>query len=225
MNELGRKTIVGFAQLVAALLIFLFVPAWTFHFWQAWVYLGVFVGASVLVTLYLWAHDRELLQRRLKAGPAAEQQGTQKIIQAFAALGFVATMIVPALDHHFGWSTVPAGLVVLGDLMVALGFLAIFFVYRANTFTAATIQVVQDQRVITTGPYALVRHPMYAGALVMLLGTPLALGSWWGLLVMAPMTATIVWRLLDEERFLARSLAGYEEYRQKVRYRLIPFVW
>jgi protein-S-isoprenylcysteine O-methyltransferase Ste14 len=134
-------------------------------------------------------------------------------------------MILPSLDHRFSWSAVPLPIVVTGDVLVALGFLIVFLVFKENTFTAATIAVTPDQKVVSTGPYSVVRHPMYSGALVMLLGTPLALGSWWGLLMFILMTATIAWRARDEERFLFKNLSGYEEYCRTVRYRLAPFVW
>jgi protein-S-isoprenylcysteine O-methyltransferase Ste14 len=116
-------------------------------------------------------------------------------------------------------------MVLVGDLLVVLGFLAAFFVFRANTFTSATIELAPKQKVISTGPYALIRHPMYAGGLVLLAGIPLALGSWWGWLIVAAMVPALIWRLIDEEKFLARNLAGYREYQQKVRYRLVPGVW
>ena len=119
----------------------------------------------------------------------------------------------------------PPYVAIAGDALVVLGWLAIFFVFKENTFTSATVELAPDQRVISTGPYALVRHPMYAGALVMLLGIPIALGSWWGLLVIVAMMPALIWRLSDEEKFLAKNLPGYVEYQNKVRYRLIPLVW
>ena len=119
----------------------------------------------------------------------------------------------------------PLGGVVTGDLLVAIGFYFIFLVYRENTFTSATIEVAENQRVISTGPYAIVRHPMYASALLYLLGTPLALGSYWGFLAVAGMIPFLIWRLFDEERFLAGNLPGYTEYQQQVRHRLVPFIW
>ena len=134
-------------------------------------------------------------------------------------------MILPSIDHRFSWSDVPLAVVIAGDVFVALGFFVIFFVFRENTYAAATIEVASGQKVISTGPYAIVRHPMYSGALVMLLGTPLALGSWWGLLMFIPMIFIIAWRLLDEEKFLSGSLSGYKDYCQKVQYRLVPFIW
>ncbi len=134
-------------------------------------------------------------------------------------------MILASLDHRLSWSAVPLAAVVAGDLLVALGFLLVFLVFKENTFAAATIAVAPDQKVVSTGPYAVVRHPMYSGAFVLLVGTPLALGSWWGLLMFIPMVFTLLWRAREEERFLAENLSGYKEYCQVVRYRLVPFVW
>ena len=225
MNPLTQKTVLGFTQLIAVLAILLLAPAWTLHYWQAWVYLFIFAASSALITTYLWNKDRKLLERRLNAGPAAENETSQKLIQRLASLVFMGAMILPSLDHRFSWSAVPLPVVVAGDALTALGFFIVFLVFKENTFTAAIITVTPDQKVVSTGPYAVVRHPMYSGALVMLLGTPLALGSWWGLLMFAPMTFTIAWRARDEEAFLAKSLPGYKEYCQIVRYRLAPFVW
>jgi protein-S-isoprenylcysteine O-methyltransferase Ste14 len=132
---------------------------------------------------------------------------------------------VPALDHRFGWSAVPSGVVAAGDALVAIGLACIVLVYRENTFTSATIELAEHQRVVSTGPYALVRHPMYASGLLYVIGTPLALGSSWGLVPLAAMAPLLLWRLLDEERFLAAKLPGYVEYMRRVRSRLVPFVW
>jgi protein-S-isoprenylcysteine O-methyltransferase Ste14 len=146
------------------------------------------------------------------AGPSAEQEVGQQIVQSITAVGFIAGLVVPALDYRLHWSTVPLSVSVAGDILVAVGFLIIFFVYRENSFASATIKLAPDQKVISTGPYALVRHPMYLGGFIMFVGIPLALGSWWGLLVFTLMVPAIIWRLLDEERFLASNLAGYSEY-------------
>jgi protein-S-isoprenylcysteine O-methyltransferase Ste14 len=225
MRNLAQKTVLGFAQLLVAMALALFGPAWTLDFWQAWVYLLVFVGSSASITVYLWRNDPKLLERRINAGPAAETQPLQKLIQAVAALTFVGSLVVPSLDRRFTWSRVPFAMEIAGDILMLLGFFIIFRVFRENSFTAATIEVAADQKVISTGPYSVVRHPLYAGALVMLFGTPLALGSSWGLLLMIPMTLVIALRLLDEERFLAKNLPGYTEYCQRVRYRLVPYIW
>ena len=225
MNNLTGKTVLGFTQLISVLGILLLVPAWTLDYWQAWVYWFVFAASSALITAYLWKRDPKLLERRIDAGPGAETEKTQKLIQLLAFLVFIGAMILPSLDHRYSWSAVPLPVVLAGDVVVALGFLIVFLVFKENTFAAATIAVSSDQKVVSTGPYAIVRHPMYSGALVMLLGTPLALGSWWGLLMFIPMTLIIAWRARDEERFLDKKLSGYEEYCQRVRYRLAPLVW
>jgi protein-S-isoprenylcysteine O-methyltransferase Ste14 len=169
--------------------------------------------------------DPALLERRMSGGPTAEKRAAQKLIMLFVSVAFVALLVVPALDRRFGWSSVPPVVVFFGDLLVAAGFCVIFLVYRENTYTSATIEVAEGQKVVSTGPYALVRHPMYAGGSLYLAATSLALGSYWGLLAFAAMLPFLIWRLLDEERFLARDLPGYSEYQKKVRRRLVPFVW
>jgi len=203
----------------------LFLAAGTVRYWQGWAYLAVFFGCSFAITLDLFRHDRTLLERRLRGGPFAETRVAQRIIMLFTSLGFVALLVVPALDYRLGWSRVPAQVEVCGLVLIAASFYAISLVYRENTFTAATIQVEPGQTVVSTGPYAVVRHPMYAGSVPMFLGTPLALGSYWGLLVFVVITPFLIWRLLDEERFLARNLPGYADYQRRVRWRLIPGVF
>jgi protein-S-isoprenylcysteine O-methyltransferase Ste14 len=225
VNNLASKTVLGFTQLITVLGVLLLAPAWTLDYWQAWVYLFVFAASAALITTYLWKNDPKLLERRINAGPRAENEKNQRLIQVLASFVFIGTMILPSLDHRFSWSAVPLTVVVAGDLLVALGFLLVFLVFKENTFTAATIAVAPDQKVVSTGPYAVVRHPMYSGALVLLFGTPLALGSWWGLLMFIPMVFTLLWRTREEERFLLENLSGYKEYCQMVRYRLVPFVW
>jgi protein-S-isoprenylcysteine O-methyltransferase Ste14 len=225
MQTLGarafRSSLVGIVILAALL----FVPAGTLDYWQAWVFMAVFVCSSSAVTVYLAIHDPELLERRMRAGPGPEREGAQKIIIILVMTGFLAMLVVPALDRRFGWSHVPAYVCLVGAALVALSFFLIFFVLRANTYAASTVQVAEGQKVISTGPYALVRHPMYAGCFPMLVGIPLALGSWWGLAGLLVFVPTLIWRLVDEEGFLRKNLPGYTEYADKVRYRLVPHVW
>jgi protein-S-isoprenylcysteine O-methyltransferase Ste14 len=225
LSNVAAKTTVGFVSLILLIAVAVFVPAWSVYFWQAWLYLFLFALSSAAITVYLWKRDQALLSRRVSAGPMAEKSRAQQVIQFFATLGFLGILIVPSLDHRFSWSHVPLPVVLAGDLLVVAGFYVVFRVFRANTFTSATVGVEERQTVISTGPYALVRHPMYSGALVMLLGTPLALASWWGLTAFVLMTAVIVIRLLDEEKVLLAHLPGYAEYLVKVRYRLLPSVW
>jgi protein-S-isoprenylcysteine O-methyltransferase Ste14 len=225
MKNLYIRAFLGSVFGVIAMTALLFIPAWTFNYWQAFAFMAVFVGSSSAITIYLARNDPKLLERRMSAGPTAEKEKAQKIIASFAMLGFIALLAFPSLDHRFGWSTVSSYLSVIGDALVALGFLLEYFVIRENSYAASTIQVAEDQKVISTGPYALVRHPMYAGALPLLIGMPLALGSWWGLFGLTLIVPALVWRLLDEEKFLHKNLLGYTEYTQKVRYRLIPHLW
>lgn len=222
---MAARTVFGWLALMVVLAIALFTPAGTIAYLDAWLYLAVFAIATAAITLYLWQNDRQLLERRLNAGPTGEQRPIQRVIQSLASLAFVAIYVVSAFDWRFGWSSMPAPIAYVADLIVAVGFGIVFAVFRENTYTAATIQVASGQTVVSTGPYAVVRHPMYAGALLMLLATPVALGSWWGVLLFLPIGLVIVWRLLDEERYLAANLAGYVEYCARVRWRLIPGVW
>ncbi len=203
----------------------LFGGAGTFDWWQAWLYLAVYFGASLAITLYLVRKDPALLERRMRGGPWAEKQPAQQIIMALASAAFIGLTVLPALDRRFGWSHMPAAVAIAGDVLVALGWFGIYRVFRENSFTSATIELAPDQRVISTGPYAMVRHPMYSAALVMLLGAPIALGSCWGLLGMLVISPALVWRIFDEEKFLAANLPGYASYKEKVRYRLIPHFW
>ena len=225
MQDLNKKAFAGLARLFITLAALLFLPAWTLRYWQAWIFLVAFFIPVLVITAYIMRNDPKLLERRVSAGPGAEKEKSQKTIQTLASIAFVAVILFPAIDHRLGWSTVPVWGGVSGDALVALGLLGIFFVFKENTYTSATIEVAAEQKVVDTGPYALVRHPMYTSALVMLLGVPLALGSWWGLLTVIPITLVMVWRLLEEERFLAKNLSGYMAYMTKVRWRLLPSIW
>jgi protein-S-isoprenylcysteine O-methyltransferase Ste14 len=225
VNDLNKRAFSGLVRFLLTLAVCLFLPAWTFHYWQAWLFLAVFSASVFAITFYLMKKDPELPRRRLEAGPGAEKEHSQKLIQFFAALAFLAVIVLPVIDHQFAWSDPPLFAVVVGDGLVALGLLFIFFVFKENTYTSGVIEVDAEQKVVSTGPYALVRHPMYSGAIIMLLGMSPALGSWFGLLAVIPITFMIVLRLLDEERFLAKKLPGYMEYRNRVRYRLVSFVW
>ena len=225
MKNVVTRTLFKTVAVSIAMGMLLFVPAGTLRYWQAWVYLPIFIGASLLITVNLIRRDPALLERRSRGGPKAEKRSAQKIIMFLATIGFVGLLVVPAFDYRFGWSYVPPAVALAGDFMVAIGFYFIFLVFRENTFTSSTIEIAENQKVIGTGPYALVRHPMYAGALLYLMGTPLALGSYWGLLSFAFTFSLVIWRMFDEEKFLAQDLPGYAEYCNKVRNRLIPHVW
>ncbi len=226
MSKLYISAAAGLLFLTAVMAAAIFLAAGTANYWQGWAFISVFFLSSTLITVYLALKDPKLLQRRVKAGPASESEKSQKIIQSFSSLLFLSVIVVPALDHRLGWSfNFPTGVSISGDLLVAFGFYLVFVVFRENTFTSSVIEVSNDQKVIATGPYAIVRHPMYAGALLLLLGISPALGSWWGLLTLIPFLSVLIWRLLDEEKFLDKNLDGYIAYRKNVKYRLIPFIW
>jgi len=225
MKSLNIKAFSGLLFLLIVMAALLFLPAWTLDYWQGWAFLTVFGASALAITVYLMKKDPKLLERRLQAGPTAEKERSEKIIQTITSIMFIAMLVVPALDHRSHWSAMPPYVAIAGDVLVALGFLIIFFVYKENTFASATIELAPEQKVISTGLYALVRHPMYMGALFLFVGIPLALGSWWGLLGFALMMPALIWRIFDEEKFLAKNLRGYVEYKNKVRYRLVPFVW
>jgi len=224
-SSLAARALISLAMLAAVMALLVFGAAGTVRYWQAWVYLAVFFGASLLTTVDLMRRDPALLERRMRGGPTAERRPAQRLVMLGASLGYISLLVLPALDRRFDWSDVSPAVVLAGDVLVVVGFYFIHRVYRENTFTSATIEIAPNQTVVSTGPYAIVRHPMYASALLYLVGTPLALGSYWGLIGVAVMLPFLIWRLFDEERMLVADLTGYVEYRRKVRYRLIPFVW
>ncbi len=225
METLARKTLSKCAVFIILLAAMLFLTAWTFRYWQAWLFLVVMAVPSFYMTLYFLKHDPALIERRQRVGPLDEKEKSQRVIQSFTAILTIAMYIVSALDDRFGWSVIPGWLVLVGDIGILLGFLAFFVVFKENSYTSGIIEVTGDQKVIQTGPYRIVRHPMYSGALVFFLATPLALGSAWAVIVSVLICLAIVWRLLDEERFLKTALKGYKEYCYTTRYRLIPFIW
>jgi protein-S-isoprenylcysteine O-methyltransferase Ste14 len=225
VRSITTQAILGLATLAAILWFVLFLPAGSLDYWQAWTFWLIFMACVTFISAYFMHKDTKLIDSRLKAGPISEQENEQKIIQAFASIFFILLILIPSLDHRFQLSFVPVYLVVSGDAFVVLGLMLIFIVFRENSYTSGIIEVNKGQSVISTGPYGVVRHPMYSGGLLMLLFIPLALGSFLGLLVFPLMLFVIVVRLLEEEKFLVKNLPGYDEYRERVRYRLVPYIW
>ena len=225
MNPTSRQVIRSSVLGTLALGAMVFIPAGTLDYWQGWAYFGTSILASALYTAYLARYDPALLQRRRQAGPSHEKEPAQKVIILFIFAAFVTLIVLPPLDYRFGWSLVPWYVSVIGDALVALSFWLFHLVSKVNTYAAANVRVEEGQRVIDTGVYALVRHPMYFGALFLVVGTPLALGSWRTLLLTPVFLLLLYFRIASEEKVLKRDLAGYAEYQRKVRYRLIPFVW
>lgn len=226
MAKLLLQSLLNFVigSVVFGLLIFL--SAGTIDYWQAWVFIVVFAASSNGIGIYLALNDPALLERRKNITPAAPASPAQRIMGVLIVVGVLALLVVPALDHRFAWSSMPAFVPILGDSLVLISFVAFYFVFRENSFGASTIEVFEGQQVISTGPYAIVRHPMYSAVVVMCVGAVVALGSWWGLLVIVLMQLPVLaWRILDEENVLNSGLPGYTDYMQKVRYRLIPHVW
>lgn len=202
-----------------------FLPYGGIHYTRAWIYFAVFFGSSFIITLYLFIFNQSLLQKRLSVGPLAEPTITQKFIQAAAGLLFLAIFIASSFDAKYHWSTVPEALSLISDILCAAAFVFLYFVFKQNTFLSATIEVQEHQRVVSTGLYSVIRHPMYTGALVLLIFTPLALGSFIGMLPALCLVLVLAYRAIDEERTLTANLAGYKEYCRKVRYRLVPYVF
>jgi protein-S-isoprenylcysteine O-methyltransferase Ste14 len=205
--------------------LMVFWPAGTFDYWQGWLFIAVFAIATLVPSVYLAVRNPAALQRRMHAGPTAETRTLQKIISVVAFGSLAAMIIVSALDFRFGWSTVPAIVSVAGDVLVAVGLGIAMLVVIQNAYAAANITVETGQQLATTGFYAFVRHPMYFGNLIMMIGVPLALGSYWGLVFIIPGLIVLGLRIGDEEALLRQELGGYREYTQKVHYRLVPYVW
>ncbi len=198
--------------------------AGTLDYWQGWVFALLFSGLTNAQGIYLGIRDPALLERRKQLAVEGESRG-QRIFAIIALAANAGLMIFSALDHRFGWSRVPTLIAVAGDGLIVLSFVVYYLAFEENSFAATTIRTFQDQKVVTTGPYALVRHPKYVGDLFLVLGTPLALGSWWALAFPVLTVPALVWRILDEEKLLKKDLPGYIEYTQKVRYRLVPYLW
>ncbi len=220
-KQLIRSSIPGVLTMVALI----FIPAGTLNYWQGWAYAGVAIVASGLYTLYLARYDPALMQRRMQAGVSHEKEPAQKIIIGFFYVAFIALVILPPLDYRFGLSPVPWYVSIIGDTLIAFSFYIFYLVSKVNSYAAANVRVEEGQKVIDTGLYSMVRHPMYFGALFLIVGTPLALGSWWTLLLTPVLLIILCFRIANEEDVLIRDLPGYVEYREKVRSRLIPFVW
>lgn len=220
-KPLIRSSVIGTLALAAMV----FIPAGTLNYWQGWVYCATSIVASALYTLYLAKYDPALLQRRQQAGPSHEKELAQKIIVLFILAAFVMLITLSPLDYRFGSSPVPWYVSLIGNALVLLAFYFFYLVSKVNTYAAANVRVEKGQRVIDTGVYGLVRHPMYFGALFLIVGTPLALGSWRTLLLTPGFLLVLYFRIASEEKVLMRDLAGYAEYQRKVRYRLVPFVW
>jgi protein-S-isoprenylcysteine O-methyltransferase Ste14 len=220
---MGTKLLVRvliFYPLVVA--IFLFLPAGSLKYWEAWVYaFALFIPMMITLT-YLIKNDPALLERRMRL---KEKEEKQKLLVRLSRLPFILGFLLPGFDYRYGWSQVPDLVVIIANVLVFLGYIMIFLVFRENTYTSRIVEVEKDQKVITTGLYSLVRHPMYTGFILMFLSTPLALGSWWALIPFSLWPVILIIRIFNEEAVLHKNLPGYTEYCQKVKYRLLPYIW
>jgi len=218
------KGLVSAALGLVAFGLMLFLPAGTFHYWQAWVFLAVFALSTWIPSVYLMRANPAALDRRMR-GPFAETRPLQRIVIAALFICFPAMFVVSALDHRFGWSPVPASISLVGDVLVAVGLGIAMLVVIQNGYAAVNVTVEAGQQLVSTGLYGLVRHPMYTGNVILMLGIPLALGSYWGLILVIPGLIVLAMRIRDEEDLLEHDLSGYREYTHQVRYRLVPYVW
>ena len=224
MSAATKSAISSFFGLIGFALL-IFVPAGTIRYWQGWVFLGIFTVVSTVPAVILNRVDPAAIERRRKAGPKAETRRVQKVVMTAITASFAAVLVLSGLDYRFGWSRVPTAVSIAGDVMVAVGLGASLLVVFQNRYAAATITVEDGQPVVRTGLYRVVRHPMYAVSIVMMIGMPLALGSYWALLIVVAGMALLIVRILDEEAMLCEQLPGYQEYLRQVRYRLVPGVW
>lgn len=221
-KKLRKKIALLVPAVFLGLGLIFFVPAGTLDYWEAWVYCAVLLVPFVFVLTYLLRKDPELLARRIRLN---EKEPAQRRIIRASSLIFFTGFLIPGLDHRFGWSDIPVEAVLAANILVILGYVLVFLVFKENPFASRVVEVEPDQRVISTGPYALVRHPMYLGTSIMWLATPIALGSYWALPIFLFLPIVLVYRIMNEEEVLLRELPGYREYTQKVRYRLIPGIW
>jgi protein-S-isoprenylcysteine O-methyltransferase Ste14 len=222
MKILKKKLTVRYLLIPLFLGLIILIPAGTLWFWQAYLYFAVLVVPMILGVFYFLIKDPKFLDRRTRA---KEKEKQQKLISIFSTVVFLAGFILPGLDHRFGWSDVPINFVITADIIVLSGYLIIFAVFRQNSYASRIIEVEENQEVISTGLYGVVRHPMYLGVLVMFLPAPIALGSFWGLLPLSVLPLVLVLRILNEEKVLSANLPGYKEYCKTIRFRMIPFIW
>ena len=222
--KLFLQSLAGLLFLFAVMSACLFLPQMSFRYSLAWIYLVIFFIPVIIITIYIFFKDKNLLKSRLAVGVVAEKRYFQKIIQGLAGVFFISIYIVSAFDYKFGWTVVPLWLCCIADIISLISFVFLFFVFKQNSFLSATIEIQSQQKVISTGLYGIVRHPMYLFASLLLLFTPLALGSFCGLIFSICGIILIYFRIIDEEKELITSLEGYNDYCKKVKYRLIPFI-
>jgi len=220
--QLLIKVLIRFVLAIIILGLNFFLPAGSIKFWEAWVYMGILFTPMIFVLIYLLKKDPELLERRMKI---KEKEEPQKVFVKLSILVFFIAFIIPGFDYRFEWSEVPFIVIIIADLFIFIGYLLFFLVLKENTYASRIIEVEKGQKVISTGPYAIIRHPMYVAVLMMYILSPLALGSYWAVLAILPLPVLVIFRIKSEEKILIDKLSEYREYTQKVKYRLIPYIW
>jgi protein-S-isoprenylcysteine O-methyltransferase Ste14 len=221
-KALIRKILVRFSFVPLFIGVFTLIPAGTFMYWEVYLYFATIVIPMIFVLRYFLKKDPRFLERRTKT---REKVKEQKLIQLINLPVFISAFVIPGLDRRFGWSDIPPVVIILTDLVILGGYMIVFLVFRQNSYASRIIEIDKEQEVISTGLYSIVRHPMYFGVLIMYLPTPLALGSYWGLIPMSTLFLTLGLRIINEEKVLRENLAGYSDYCLKTRYRLIPYIW
>ena len=222
LKQLKELTYLRFWSGIPVLGLFFFLPAGTIYYWEAWVYIVILFTPMFFVMQYLLKNDPALLERRMRT---KEQASEQSLIIKLSYVYFLVTYLLPGFDKRYGWSNTPVWLIIIADVIVFAGYMMVILVFKENSYASRTVEVDEDQKVIDTGPYAVVRHPMYTGVTALYVISPLALGSYWALISSILIIPIIVARILSEEKILAKELKGYTEYQQKVKYRLLPMVW
>lgn len=221
-KELALKALARLSAFIVFMPLVFALTSGTWAYWQAWIYVTVLVIPVIFVLLFLLKNNPALLERRMRYHEPVKEQ--QRLIYLSLPV-FLSIFMLPGLDIRFGWSHVSTPVVLIGDVLVLLSYGLFMIVLRENAFLSRVVEVAQEQKVITTGPYALVRHPMYLSVVIMYLASSIALGSYWTLIPAALVIPTLVIRILSEEKILEKDLPGYVEYQQKTRYRLIPGIW
>ncbi|MDP4227619.1 MAG: isoprenylcysteine carboxylmethyltransferase family protein [Bacteroidota bacterium] len=221
-NSLVKKIIIRFSLLPIFIGLLILLPAGTFNYWQVYLYLVVIVIPMLFVLLYFYRNNPKFLERRIRT---KEREKQQKIIQLIFSIFFFSGYVISGFDKRFGWSNISTNIVIIADIFVLLGYIMVFFVFKQNSYASRIVEVEKNQKVITSGLYKYVRHPMYTGIIIMFSPTSIALGSYWGLISMATIPVALILRLLNEEKVLCKELPGYKDYCQTTKYRLIPFIW